>query len=589
MCGIVGYVSKNENAKDVIYESLKRLEYRGYDSSGLGLINEDKFIIKKAVGKIANLEPLLDNIDKCSIGIGHTRWATHGNVSIKNAHPHISQNILVVHNGIIENYKELKEELVNRGIEFTSDTDTEVIVHLLSFENGSLFDRVKKINKKLKGLYAFVALNIKGEIVGVRKGAPLILGIGENFNIVASDLNVIIPYTDKVIFLNDGEIFNLNSLEIVDENFNKIEKSLQKIDENFKVTYTKGNYQYYMLKEIEEQPEVIRKILSSYLDLRVFENLSISDQFLKNIKNIKIIACGSSYYSGLIFKYFLNNLLDIDVDVVIASEAKYSTIFSENSLVISISQSGETTDTLAALRYAKEKKSKILSFVNVWGSSIARESHDVIYTHAGPEKGVASTKSLMAQILTLYLFGCYLIKINDKDYKKILEELKTIPSKVEQLLKINLESALNILDEALGAIYIGRGISYPIAMEGALKLKELSYIYAQGYAAGELKHGTIALIDKNTPTIAIVPKDETYDKTLSNIQEIKARDGKVIAISSEENLKVDVLIKIPEVNEPKLYPLLNLVVVQLLSYHSSKNRGNDVDMPRNLAKSVTVE
>ncbi len=589
MCGIVGYVSKNEDAKEVLYESLKRLEYRGYDSSGLGVINGEEFIIKKAVGKIANLEPLLEDIGKCSVGVGHTRWATHGNVSLKNAHPHISQDILVVHNGIIENYKEIKDELINRGIEFKSDTDTEVIVHLLALEIGSLFEKVKRVYKKLKGLYAFVALNLKGEVIGVRKGAPLILGVGKDFNIVASDLNVLTPYTDKVIFLNDGEIFNLNSLEIIDENFRKIEKVLQKIDNNFKVVYDKGNYKHYMLKEIEEQPEVVRKILLSYQDLRIFEKLSISPNFLKEVKKIKIIACGSSYYSGLIFKYFLNDLLEIDVDVVIASEAKYSTIFSKNDLVIAISQSGETTDTLAALRYSKEKGSKILSFVNVWGSSIARESNDVIYTHAGPEKGVASTKSLTAQILTLYLFGCYLAKIDDKRYENIIEELKNIPSKIEEVININLEDALKILDKASGAIYIGRGISYPVATEGALKLKELSYIYAQGYAAGELKHGTIALIDKNTPTIAIVPKDETYEKALSNIQEIKAREGKVIAISSEENIKVDVLIKVPKIKEVKLSPLLNLVVVQLISYYSSKNRGNDVDMPRNLAKSVTVE
>ncbi|UWD49049.1 glutamine--fructose-6-phosphate transaminase (isomerizing) [Clostridioides difficile] len=610
MCGIVGYLGSRK-AAEVIIEGLSKLEYRGYDSAGVAVngSNCDELNIRKFKGRLSVLaEDLEKNPIDGNLGIGHTRWATHGEPSDVNSHPHFNQakTIAVVHNGIIENYMEIKEELISEGVKFESQTDTEVIAHLVDkYYEGNLLDAVYKTISKLRGAYALgvICKDHGNELVAVRKDSPLVVGVGEGENFIASDIPALLKYTRDVYFLENGEIVHLKdeNVTIYDSNRNVVEKEV------FHVTWdveaaSKGGYDYFMSKEIHEQPTGVRETLERRLDDNgniVLDSINISKEDLDKINKVYIVACGTAYNAGLLGKYAIEKFVNIPVITDIASEFRYSDPFvDENSLVILVSQSGETADTLAVLRDSKAKGARILSITNVVGSSIARESDDVFYTWAGPEVAVASTKAYTTQITSLYMIALdFAIKkgtITREFYDGMISKMKEIPSKIQEILD-NEEYIKEVAKTVVSsdhAFYLGRGIDYSLAMEGSLKLKEISYIHAEAFAAGELKHGTIALIEKGTPVIAIATQEKLFEKMVSNMEEVRARGAYVVAIAQSHNKDVEKaaekIIYIPN-SDDILSPILAVVPMQLLAYHVSVLRGCDVDKPRNLAKSVTVE
>lgn len=610
MCGIVGYLGSRK-AAEVIVEGLSKLEYRGYDSAGVAVnsSNEKELNIRKFKGRLSVLaEDLEKNPIDGNLGIGHTRWATHGEPSDVNSHPHFNQakTIAVVHNGIIENYMEIKEELISEGVKFESQTDTEVIAHLVDkYYEGNLLDAVYKTISKLRGAYALgvICKEHGNELVAVRKDSPLVVGVGEGENFIASDIPALLKYTRDVYFLENGEVVHLKdeNVTVYDSNRNLVEKEV------FHVTWdveaaSKGGYDYFMSKEIHEQPTGVRETLERRLDDNgniILDSINISKEDLEKINKVYIVACGTAYNAGLLGKYAIEKFVNIPVITDIASEFRYSDPFvDENSLVILVSQSGETADTLAVLRDSKAKGARILSITNVVGSSIARESDDVFYTWAGPEVAVASTKAYTTQITSLYMIALdFAIKketITREFYDSMISKMKEIPSKIQEILDNEeyIKEVAKTVVSSEHAFYLGRGIDYSLAMEGSLKLKEISYIHAEAFAAGELKHGTIALIEKGTPVIAIATQEKLFEKMVSNMEEVRARGAYVVAIAQSHNKDVekaaDKIIYIPN-SDDILSPILAVVPMQLLAYHVSVLRGCDVDKPRNLAKSVTVE
>jgi len=608
MCGIIAYTGTN-NAAKILLDGLTRLEYRGYDSSGIAVIESGKTCKMRSTGKLNNLKEKVDtDFGKTStVGIGHTRWATHGRPSFENAHPHTSGIITLVHNGIIENYLQLRDRLKKEGFIFESETDTEVIAHLiLKHYKDNLLQAVQDATKKLKGSYALAVISEKepDTVVLSRNDSPLVIGAGKGENLVASDIPAILNYTRNFIFLEDGEsaVITPDKIDVFDMQRNRVNRILKQIDWN-PVMIEKAGQKHFMQKEIFEQSRAIIDTIRGKYSLEdgsIFLNeLAHMENFFKTVDRIIIVACGTSWHAGLIGKYYLENSGNIPVEVDIASEFRYRKLnIGANTLIIAISQSGETADTLAAIKICKSKHSKIISICNVVGSTITRISNGVLYTHAGPEIGVASTKAFSTQIVTLFLFSLYLgyIRgaISRKDIIKHLKELIKIPENIEIVLKENkyIEKIAKKYKDFSHFIFIGRHINYPVALEGALKLKEISYIHAEGYPAGEIKHGPIALINPEIPTFAIATKSRLYDKIISNIQEIKARDGNIIAIATGGNKALtkvcDNVISVPDTTE-ELSVLLNSVVLQLFAYHCANMLGFDVDQPRNLAKSVTVE
>jgi glucosamine--fructose-6-phosphate aminotransferase (isomerizing) len=612
MCGIVGYIGSRQ-AYPILIKGLKRLEYRGYDSSGIALYDSGLNVYKKK-GKVSELEDFCkDKNVNSNIGIGHTRWATHGVPNDINAHPHYSQNkeITIIHNGIIENYDSIKKALIKLGHQFESETDTEVLVHLIdeikNQDNVNLFEAVRLALNEVVGAYAIGVISNDNpeEIIVAKKGSPLVIGINEGEYFIASDASPIIEYTKEVLYLEDGEIARLCAgydleLKTIDNvvktpYIQELEMSLESIE--------KGGYEHFMLKEIFEQPKSIADSFRGRLKLDTAEvklgGISDYEKKIINANKIIIIACGTSWHAGLIGEYLLEDLARIPVEVEYASEFRYrNPVITENDVVLAISQSGETADTLAAMKLAKDKGATVLAICNVVGSSIARLSDGGTYTHAGPEIGVASTKAFTAQvtILTLmaFMFARKKGSISESYYRELITELETVPSKVESMISTNayIEELSSKFKDAQNFLYLGRGYNFPVALEGALKLKEISYIHAEGYPAAEMKHGPIALIDENMPIVVIATKKGHYEKVLSNIQEVKARNGVVIAVVTKGDIAVkkiaDYIIEIPEVAEP-LTPILANIPLQLLSYHIAVMRGCNVDQPRNLAKSVTVE
>ena len=608
MCGIVGYVGSRQ-AQNVIIEGLEKLEYRGYDSSGIAVIHDRSINTAKFKGRLS----VLDNYTKenpitGNVGIGHTRWATHGAPSDINSHPHLNnkETIAVVHNGIIENYLTLKEELQSKGYQFVSETDTEVIAHLVDYYyEGDLIEAVFKTIKKLKGAYALgvIAKDSPEEMIAVRKESPLIVGLSEDGNYIASDVPAILNYTRDVYFLDNGEVVRLtpSGVEVFDFDSNPVDKEVHTVEWSVDAA-TKGGYDHFMLKEVYEQPQAIRETLTRRIDEDGYiklDDIKLSAEDLNNINKIYIVACGTAYHAGKIGKLAIEKLAKIPVETDIASEFRYSDPFvDDRTLLILVSQSGETADTLAALREAKRKGARILSITNVVGSSIARESDDVFYTWAGPEVAVASTKAYTTQLIAFYMVALNMaIKkgtITKEKYFEVLDELKTLSGKVESLLE-DIEAEKSIaqrIKEKSSLFYLGRGADYQTALEGSLKLKEISYIFTEAFAAGELKHGTIALIEEGTPVVAIATQKDLVEKMISNIKEVKARGAYVYAITTEGETEIkkvaDEVIYVPETLD-LLKPVLSVIPTQLIAYYTSLAKGIDVDKPRNLAKSVTVE
>ncbi|MDR1195759.1 MAG: glutamine--fructose-6-phosphate transaminase (isomerizing) [Endomicrobium sp.] len=609
MCGIVGYIGE-ENAADIIYKGLERLEYRGYDSAGIALVSQSGEVeIRRSVGKLNRLGAnLVKNPLVGKVGIGHTRWATHGKPSEENAHPHTDEtkSIVIVHNGIIENYAELKNMLQKEGVTFKSETDTEAVVHLIKkYYKGNLLQAVQTALKEIKGSYALVIIdkNNPDRIVCARLDAPLIIGIGENENFIASDIPALLPYTRKMMFLENGDIAEItkDKISVLDKKNNPCEREIKTILWDA-VQAEKGGYKHFMLKEIFEQPRTIEDTFKGRIypeEGRVYiEEAKLEADFLNKLSKVYIVACGTSYYAGLVGKILIENFARIPAEVDTASEFRYRDPICDNSLIIVISQSGETADTLAALRLAKEKGCPTLAVCNAVGSSLSREAHHVIYTHCGPEIGVASTKAFTGQLTALYVlaldWAAKKESMSKEMLKKYLKELWEIPLKVSEFLKKadSVQEIAKIFTNKRDFLYLGRNVNYPVALEGALKLKEISYIHAEGYPAGEMKHGPIALIDERMPVVAIAPKGKVYEKMLSNIEEAKARGGTVIAVVSEKDeiikQKSDYQIFIPETDE-YLSPIMAVIPLQLLAYYIAVILGCDVDQPRNLAKSVTVE
>ncbi len=614
MCGIVAYIGKNQ-AFPIVLKGLKRLEYRGYDSAGIAVLNGSSLNMFKRSGKVANLESYtMEHNTEGHAAIGHTRWATHGLPNDINAHPHFSndESIAVIHNGIIENYDALKKELIAHGYNFKSETDTEVLVHLIDDirknDNITLSEAVRRALHHVDGAYAIVVISKDNpnQLVAARKSSPLVVGIGnEGDFFLASDATPIIEYTKRVVYLNDEEIavVDLNEgLRIF--NIGNQEKTpfIQKLEMELEAL-EKGGYEHFMLKEINEQPRSIQDCLRGRLNSNegwvALRGIMDYETKLIQAKRLIIVACGTSWHAALVGEYLIEDLARINVEVEYASEFRYrNPIINENDVVIAISQSGETADTLAALELAKSKGATILGICNVVGSSISRITDAGCYTHAGPEIGVASTKAFTAQVTVLTLMALSLAHkkgtISESAFHALLTEIEDIPLKVKEVLKTNsiIEQIAKEYADAPNALYLGRGSSFPVALEGALKLKEISYIHAEGYPAAEMKHGPIALIDENMPVFVIATKGNSYEKVVSNIQEVKARKGKIIAIVTEGDVNVkemaDHIIEIPETHE-YLVPLLATIPLQLLSYHIALMRGCNVDQPRNLAKSVTVE
>ncbi len=615
MCGIVAYIG-HRDAYPVIIKGLHRLEYRGYDSAGIVLYDGNALKLSKTKGKVSDLEAKAEKEQTLfgKIGMGHTRWATHGVPNDVNSHPHFSNSgkLVIIHNGIIENYEPLKQELIKRGYTFKSDTDTEVLVNLIeevkNKENCKLGKAVQVALNQVIGAYAIAVIDVDkpDEIIVARLGSPLAIGIGEDEFFIASDATPFIEYTSNAIYLEDEEmaivrlhkplkVRKIKDDSLVDPYIQELQLNLEQIE--------KGGYDHFMMKEIYEQPNVIKDTYRGRLlaNKGIIQMLGVEDNVEKflNAKRILIVACGTSWHAGLVAEYIIEEFSRIPVEVEYASEFRYrNPIINNDDVVIAISQSGETADTLAAIKLAKENGAFVFGVCNVVGSSISRETHAGAYTHAGPEIGVASTKAFTTQITILTLLALRLAKakgtMNNSDYQRYLLELELIPEKVQEALLTNdvAKQIAEIYKDATNCLYLGRGYNFPVALEGALKLKEISYIHAEGYPAAEMKHGPIALIDEHMPVIVIAPNKGHYDKVVSNIQEIKSRSGKIIAVVTKGDTQVkalaDHVIEIPETNEP-FTPLLTTIPLQLLSYHIAVFRGCNVDQPRNLAKSVTVE
>lgn len=614
MCGIIGYVGMRD-AAPILVESLKKLEYRGYDSAGITLLNEN-IETYKTIGRIKDLEEILKDDIKGNIGIGHTRWATHGVPSTVNSHPHNSGDISVVHNGIIENYLNIKEQLQKEGYTFLSETDTEVIAHLMhsklygSASNTEkicdLFTALQQTLKELEGSYAIttVCSSEPDTMLAARKDSPLIIGIGDGEYYAASDVTAFLSHTKKVVFVDDLNLVKMqpNGVEFYDIDGNVIEKETTTIEWDIEAA-EKAGYEHFMLKEIHEQATSVHDTFAgklSELDGSVdLDELNISNEDIRNIDRIEIIACGTSWNAGLLGKYFFENFAGIHTDVDIGSEFRYGNpIMRNNVLSIAITQSGETADTLAAVKSCKAYGCNSIAITNVVGSSITRVVDSVLYTRAGPEIGVAATKTFTAQLIVLYLLSIRFARargtINTNEAKDLLIELKRIPGKIQKILnrKAEIRECAEIFAEERDYFFVGRNVNYPVALEGALKLKEISYIHAEGFAGGELKHGPLALLDEGTPVVAIATKGHVYDKILSNIKEVKAREAKVIAVAEKGDTEiekyVDYVLRIPPTHE-MLAPILSSVVLQLLAYYTALARDCSIDKPKNLAKSVTVE
>ncbi|HLG23642.1 MAG TPA: glutamine--fructose-6-phosphate transaminase (isomerizing) [Candidatus Nanoarchaeia archaeon] len=610
MCGIVGVVSA-ESVNEKLFKGISNLEYRGYDSVGMCLINENKLNIKKGVGKIESVHKKVNFSNlKGTTGIAHCRWSTHGGVTEKNAHPHVDckNKISVVHNGIIENYSELKDELIKKGHKFYSQTDTEVIAHLIEdgLKGKKIEEAVRLALKKVEGSYALgiVSADEPDKLIGARNESPLIVGLGKNENFIASDVPSILSYTNRIIYLEDKEIAVLHkdSFYVMDVSGKKKSKKVHDIKWTREAA-EKGGYKHFMLKEIYEQPQAIADTLNDRLrngDVIFEKEFNLSEKYLKKIDRIVMLACGTSWHAALLGEFMFEELVKIPTEVEYASEFRYrNPILGKNTLVIAISQSGETADTIAALKEAKRLGAKTLSICNVMGSSITRLSDGVVYTRAGPEIGVASTKAFTTQVAVLYLITILLSKLrktlNEKQVKDMIDGIRKIPLQIQSVLDEDKEviKCAHLYYNKLNSIYLGRGVNFPIALEGALKLKEVSYIHAEGYPAAEMKHGPIALIDRNMPVLFIAPHDAfTYKKVLGNIEEVKARGGIIIAIATEGDNEIPKKAKHTIFIPKTLYTLSSILAVvplQLLAYHIAEKLGRDVDKPRNLAKSVVVE
>ena len=610
MCGIVGFIGK-EQAAPILLDGLSRLEYRGYDSAGLAVYDAEKGLqVVKAKGRLQVLRDLTREGQEVPglMGVGHTRWATHGAPNDVNSHPQVSQSgrMAVVHNGIIENYAKLKKFLESKGVQFVSETDTEVVAQLLDYYyKGDLLDAVSKVLHRIQGAYALgiVCADEPDKLVAVRKDSPLILGLGQGFTMLASDVTALIRYTREVCYLDDGEMAVLtpDGAKVYNSLVQPVEKETSHVDWEISAA-EKGGYEHFMFKEIMEQPKAIRDTISPRLrdGKVVLDDVTITKEELEDLDRLYVIACGSSYHVGMAAKYILERLLRIPVEVTLASEFRYcAPIVTKHTLALVISQSGETIDTLAAMREAKRLGARILSIVNVVGSTIARESDDVLYTWAGPEIAVATTKAYSTQLAVVYLLGLYfadlLGRVTKEEYSVLVEELRALPAKAEAILKDTekIQYYASIYFNHNSVFFIGRNIDYAVGLEGSLKLKEISYIHSEAYAAGELKHGTISLIEDGTLVVALAGWNELFEKLMSNVKEVKARGADVIGIACENHKEaleslVDSAMTIPEVN-PMFLPSLEVIPMQLFAYYVALMRGCDIDKPRNLAKSVTVE
>ncbi len=612
MCGIVGYVGK-EQAAPILLDGLERLEYRGYDSAGLAVLGGRRGLqVKKSKGRLSVLKALTDNGRSLTgtLGIGHTRWATHGEPNDINSHPHLSEgrNIAVVHNGIIENYVEIKEFLISQGMHFSSETDTEVVAQLLEYfydSCGDFMASVYRVLDRIEGAYALgiICRDVPDSFVAARKDAPLLLGYGDGCSFIASDVTALIKHTRDVAYMNDGEValVSADGIQVFDEYGQPVEKEHSYVDWDVSAA-EKGGYPHFMFKEIMEQPEAVRKTISPRIKEGqiVFDELSLDEDFIRGLDRIFIVACGSSYHVGMVGKYNLERLLRKPVDVQLASEFRYADpLVGPNSLVIVISQSGETLDTMAALREARRLGAKILSIVNVVGSSIARESDDVLYTWAGPEIAVATTKAYSTQLVLLDMLGVYFAKvcgsISDTEYEEIVEELLALPVKMEAVLE-DIDEIKYLASRYFNhnsIFFIGRNLDYALGLEGSLKLKEISYIHSEAYASGELKHGTISLIEDGTLVVALGTYKPLFEKTLSNIIEVKARGADIVALTAESKAAdmrktAENVLSVPDTHVI-LQPSLGVIPLQLFAYYVALHKGCDIDKPRNLAKSVTVE
>ncbi len=609
MCGIVGYIGKR-NTCSVLLEGLKRLEYRGYDSAGVAIFHDGKIAVRRCQGKLCNLESLLSNASfDGDAGIGHTRWATHGRPSEENAHPHYYQGIAVVHNGIIENYLELKKMLRGEGHEFQSETDSEVLSHLFArfISRGDSFaEAVRKGLALVRGSYAIAVLNEadRSQLIAARNESPLVLGLGDGENFIASDVPAILPYTRRMVFLEDGDmaVVSDSAVQITALSGAAVQRAPRVITWD-PIMAEKGGYKHFMQKEIFEQPRAIIDTLRGRISedtcdifLNGFEAQAAA---LKDIERIYCVACGTSYYAGLVGKFMIEETSRIPVEADLGSEFRYrDPLVDSRSLIILISQSGETADTLAAMREGKNKGARTLAICNAVESSLARDCDSVLYTHAGPEIGVASTKAFTSQVTALFLVALFLGRLRGtltaEQACGLIQDLVRLPGLMEKVLALDadIERIAGVYADARNFLYLGRGINYPIALEGALKLKEISYIHAEGYPAGEMKHGPIALIDVEMPVVVIAPKGATYEKMMSNVEEVKARKGRTIALATEGDgeisAKVNHVMFVPKTN-PLLTPILMVIPLQLFAYHVAVIKGTDVDQPRNLAKSVTVE
>ena len=611
MCGIVGYVGQQE-AAPILLDGLRRLEYRGYDSAGIAVCGDGQLRVKKSRGRLQVLSDLThDGADLPGhLGIGHTRWATHGEPNDINAHPHVSQSgrIAVVHNGIIENYAELKEQLLHKGYGFRSETDTEVVAQLLDYyyaDCGDIFEAMIRMLHAVDGAYALgiICADYPDRLLCARKDAPLLLGFGEGENMIASDVTAIIRHTRDIAYLDDGElaILSAKGIRVYDSQMRPIEKEHRHVDWDVAAA-EKGGYEHFMLKEIHEQPRAIREATAARIQggQVVLRDLNMTDQQIRDINKIFIVACGSSYHVGMVGKYNLERMLRRSVEVCLASEFRYcDPLVDEKTLVIVISQSGETLDTMAAMREAKRRGGRTLAIVNVVGSSIAREADDVLYTWAGPEIAVATTKAFSTQLAVVYLIGLYCAEalgtLDEAEYDRIVSELLLIPTKLEQILdnRADIQYFASLYFNHPSIFFIGRNIDYAIGMEGSLKLKEISYIHSEAYAAGELKHGTISLIEPGTLVVALASYVKLFDKTMSNVVEVKSRGADVLGLTVDARAAdmaktVDHVIPVPDTH-PLLLPSLDVVPMQLFAYYVALQRGCDIDKPRNLAKSVTVE
>ena len=609
MCGIVGYVG-DKQAANFLLEGLAKLEYRGYDSAGIAVFNGESIRVEKSVGRLASLkDKIKDDMPQGTMGIGHTRWATHGRPSDRNSHPHTdcSGDFVVVHNGIIENYLTLKEDLIEKGHVFKSETDTEVVAHLIEeVYNGDFVSSVREVLRRVEGSYALVFMSSKhpGMLICAKQDNPLVIGLGEGENFIASDIPAIIQYTRRTYILNDGEmaVLTKDSIKISNRQGEPVTKKVFEVNWNAEAA-EKGGYEHFMLKEIHEQPKAVRDTMSQRIAKDgksiIMDELKWDADYLNSFNKIYIVACGTAYHAGLVGKYYIEKLARTVVEVDVASEFRYrEPIVDENTLFIAVSQSGETSDTLAAMKESKRLGAKTLALTNVVGSSIAREADQVLYTWAGPEIAVASTKAYTTQIVLFFMLALYMAQIKQtlkpERVAELIDMLHQIPTQVSRTLE-DVEP-IKTFAKQYGfnedVFYIGRSLDYDVALEGSLKLKEISYIHAEAYVAGELKHGTLALIVEGVPVIALATQKSVYEKTLSNIKEVKARDAVVIGIAAEgdEELEkyVDHVMKVPETDE-LLIPILTVVPLQLLAYYAAITRGCDVDKPRNLAKSVTVE